>query len=56
MAPPETLSRAINIIMLKHKVSMPEACSIIDGMDLDTRGELYESQCDPEGLVYVLLA
>ena len=48
--------RAINAVMLKHGVSLPEACCIIDSMDLDDRGELYEGLIEKGEVEYVLLA
>ena len=42
-------------IMERYGVMLPQACSILDTMDLDERGGLYESLLEEE-VEYVLLA
>ena len=54
-APPDAQARVVQYVMQRYSVMLPQACSIIDSMDLDERGGLYESLLDEE-VEYVLLA
>lgn len=52
----ETRARVMRYLMDKYGVMLPQACSILDTMDPDQRGELYESMVEAEEVEYVLLA
>ena len=54
-APPDTRAKVVRYVTERYGVMLPQACSIIDTMDPDERGGLYESLLEEE-VEYVLLA